>query len=83
MLSRCTTLLVIGFSGLDRHVLELLAKHRFKYMRFVNGRAEDGYQAARRYMQAAKISVIPEDITHSGGFGGFVNSGELADFVKV
>lgn len=82
-LSKCGTLLNIGFSGRDRHVLEAIAKHRYSYYCFVNGPAEEGYKAAEMFKRAAGISFANEDVTFSGGFKQFVASGRLNEMVAI
>jgi hypothetical protein len=83
-LDQCRTLLTIGFSGYDTHVLNEITKHKFQYLRFVNRNADEARATAERYALAGKLSMIPEDVTFKGGgFKEFVISGELEQFVGV
>ena len=77
----CSSLLVIGFSGLDDHVLSLLAEHMPapKLLAIVNGGMTPGRETfgrlSRHYRSAHDI---PEDVVRDAGFSSFVQNGLTA-----
>src|SRR6266487_833762 len=78
-------ILVIGYSGLDREVLQLLRQsgrpaHR---LLVVNGSERASFEAAERIQQACGGSGVRTDSVFRGGFSEVVRTGTLADFAAT
>jgi hypothetical protein len=82
----CSGLLVVGFSGLDRHVLELFEDAKqVRRFGFVTERLEAGKQVFDRFAvhMPALNAYTPEDLIYRDGFARFVRSGDLNGFLAV
>jgi hypothetical protein len=80
----CKAILVIGFSGLDTHVINLLPPvSSFRRIAFVNEHRQSAWEAAQRFLKNDRTSVLPEDICFDVGFGRFVADRHLERFLSV
>jgi hypothetical protein len=76
-------LLVIGYSGLDREVLELLRASGKPLRRLLvaNGSEPAGLEAGERLQGACGGNGVLEDSVFRGGFTELVRTGKLAEFI--
>ena len=82
-LNDCSALLVVGFSGLDSHVLKLLPRlDQFKQIGFVHESHKAAQETVRRFAGDA-ASLLAEDVAINMGFGRFVGQGHLRRFLNV
>jgi hypothetical protein len=78
-------LLVIGYSGLDQEVLQLLAESTtgLSQLLVANGTSEASVAAADKIATAlGHEGAFPADAPYRGGFGDLVSSGALRTFVQ-
>jgi hypothetical protein len=70
-------LMIIGFSGLDTHVLQSLLKSmRCSAMTcLVNGTLDNGTEALSRIRSVAPLAAPDDTLTYDGGFKQFVETG--------
>ncbi len=82
--SEATHVLVIGFSGLDQHVLEALIRpiNRLERLRVVCGSRQAGIDTWNRLTSVNQKFNITGPV-FEGGFSQFVGSGELHKFLGV
>lgn len=81
----CSALLLIGFSALDSHVLEMFRLcDKAKTVRFVNESADAGRRALHRCQphNACFNNLVPDDVIYGLGFARFVRDGRLRDFLR-
>lgn len=82
----CSTILMVGFSALDQHILENFK--RFKGVTRIGIVNEDAVRArevlkrCRPYNACFKV-VVPDEVIFDRGFGDFVSSGKLRTFLSV
>jgi hypothetical protein len=76
-------LLVIGYSGLDREVLQLLGESGspLRTLLVANGDERAGLEAAERIQRAFGGSGVRTDNVFGGGFTDLVRTGALSNFV--
>ncbi len=86
-LSNCSNFLIIGFSGLDQHILELFQDvQRVDTLKIVNESRDSAIQTmtriGRKNPRFAPTFPGEQDASlYDKGFGGFVGSGELERFL--
>ena len=78
----CTDFLIIGFSGLDQHVINLFqGVQEVRKFRFVNGNEKAGRDASGIFF-LVNNKFHSQSGVYLGGFGKFVASGELRTFLS-
>jgi hypothetical protein len=85
-LKDCADFLMIGFSGIDQHVLGLLKSvTRVEKVKIVNGLRHLSVETLNRLIRInGAFSYMPkgiEDVALDDGFAGFVDSGQLDSFL--
>ncbi|HZV27150.1 MAG TPA: hypothetical protein VFG00_12770, partial [Acidothermaceae bacterium] len=76
--------LVIGYSGIDNEVLNLIAQsgRRVKAIKVVNGSSELGLSAAEVFGKRLGFAV-DSDKVFPGGFTDFAQSSAMADYLNA
>ena len=78
----CSDFLIIGFSGLDQHVVNLFKGARnLQNFRFVNGKEQAGKAASGKFY-STNNKFYSQSGVYQGGFGKFVASGDLRNFLR-
>lgn len=90
-LRECSDFLVIGFSGLDEHVVELFRDvTKVRKLEIVSGGRAEGVKALQKFAAASEAFkrcvpqiVFPRNwLPFDGGFAHFVDSGDLDSFLS-
>jgi len=78
-------LLILGYSGLDREVLELLgiARSQLHSLIVVNGSGETGEAALARINERLGFPYLTGQNVFPGGFGEYIAGGHLTKFVDA
>jgi hypothetical protein len=83
-LRECSNVLVIGFSGLDEHVLQIFDQQglRPRHWAIVNGNSNRGYETFHRFEQhTAFKGFVAGDVVPTMGYGAFIKN-ELDSFIR-
>ena len=80
-LGRCTNVLVIGASGKDQDLIELLRRSLGQVVTFHVVEKGDA-ECERRFNQVRQLAFAPFKKAHHQGFGQFLEAGGLQEFIE-